>query len=129
MIEKNKNYIKSPQHWKDMFNKYPYFQSKDKVPIKKIKIDKTLFSFDNSVDLESVSYMIDNFSEEVWMPITVNKDYYLLDGQHRLEVAKRFGLNYIDVVIEYKDKMEYSEEKPVKSKNMTMKELINLSPK
>ena len=125
MKEKYKDYIKSPQHWKDMFNQYPHLQSKDKVPIKKIKIDRKLFCFDNPVNMDDVRYMLMNFSKDVWMPITVNKDYYLLDGQHRLALARQFGLNYIDVVIEDEDKIEYSK-KPLKMKKMTVRELMNL---
>lgn len=104
MKEKYKDYIKSPQYWKDMFNKYSCWQSKDKVSIEKIKIDRKLFSFDNPVDKKAVFYTMANFSKDIWMPITINKDYYLLDGQHRLEVAKLFGLNYIDVIVEDKSK-------------------------
>lgn len=100
MKEKYRDYIKSPQHWKDMFNKNLSCKSEDKVLIKKIKIDRKLFAFDNSVNMDDVHYMLMNFSKDVWMPITVNKDYYLLDGQHRLALARLFGLNYIDVIIE-----------------------------
>jgi ParB-like chromosome segregation protein Spo0J len=35
-----------------------------------------------------------------WTPITLDEEGYLLDGQHRLEAAKRMGLKYIDVVIQ-----------------------------
>ncbi|MFH1030153.1 MAG: hypothetical protein V1770_02745 [bacterium] len=105
MKEKYRDYIKSPQHWKDMFNGFVCWQSKDKVPIKKIKINRKLFDFDNAVNMEDVYYRLMNFSKELWMPITVNKDYYLLDGQHRLKLAGMLGLNYIDVVIEDEDKI------------------------
>jgi ParB-like chromosome segregation protein Spo0J len=33
------------------------------------------------------------------MPILVNTDFFLLDGQHRLQVAKKLGLKYVDVAI------------------------------
>jgi len=125
MKEKYRNYIKSPQHWKDMFNKFYCWQSKDKVPIKKIKIDRKLFSFDNLVDKKEEFYMMANFSKDIWMPITVNEDYYLLDGQHRLEVAKALGLNYIDVIIEDRSKITFSN-KSIKFKETSMEDLINL---
>lgn len=111
MKKKYRDYIKSPQHWKDASNKYPHLQSKDKVPIKKIKIDRKLFDFNNTVNMDDVHYMLMNFSKDVWMPITVNKDYYLLDGQHRLALAGLFGLNYIDVIIEDKNLLDLSEKK------------------
>ena len=111
MKEKYKDYIKSPQHWKDVSDQYPHLQSKDRVPIKKIKIDRKLFDFDNPVNMDDVHYMLMNFSKDVWMPITVNTDYYLLDGQHRLALARLFGLNYIDVVIEDEDPLNLLEKK------------------
>ena len=94
-----KNYIPSPQHWKEMFNQYDFYCTKDRVPINDVKIDKSLFAFDNSISGNQVFDMLLNFDQESWMPITVNKDYYLLDGQHRIELAKQLGLQYIDVVV------------------------------
>ena len=99
MKEKYRDYIKAPQHWKETFSKNLSYKPEDKVPIKKIKIDRKLFAFDNPVNMDDVHYMLMNFSKDIWMPITVNENYYLLDGQHRLALAKLFGLNYIDVVI------------------------------
>lgn len=111
MKEKYKDYIKSPQHWKNMLSKTLSYKSEDKVPIKKIKIDRKLFSFDNPVNMDDVHYMLMNFSKDIWTPITVNTDYYLLDGQHRLALARLFGLNYIDVVIEDEDPLNLLEKK------------------
>lgn len=103
-----KEYTPSPFHWKDMWvnaskrddvwNWVPI----DKVRIKKIRIDKSLFAFQNEVDEQQVNHMIDNFEEEVWQPIHINQDYYLLDGQHRLRLAFRTGMKYIDVIMEKK---------------------------
>lgn len=125
MKEKYRDYIKSPQHWKDMFNKIAGWRSEDKVPIKKIKIDRKLFSFNNPLCIEDVHYMLVNFNKDAWMPITINKDYYLLDGQHRLELARQLGLNYIDALIEDEDKIEYYK-KPSEPKWMTAEELMDL---
>ena len=111
MKEKYRDYIKSPQHWKDVFSKNFFYKSEDKVPIKKIKINRTLFDFDNPVNMDDVHYMLVNFSKDVWIPITVNKDYYLLDGQHRLALAKQLGLNYIDIVIEDADLLNLLEKR------------------
>lgn len=52
--------------------------------------------------------MLDNFEEEVWQPIHINQDYYLLDGQHRLRLAFRTGMKYIDVIMEKKKDLEES---------------------
>ena len=116
MKEKYRDYIKAPQHWKNMFIRNLSFKPEDKVPIKKIKIDRKLFAFDNPVDMDNVHYMLMNFSKDIWMPITVNENYYLLDGQHRLALAKLFGLNYIDIVIEDADLINLLEKKHKKEK-------------
>ncbi len=83
-----------------MFKKYPAFIIVEKVPIDKIKINRKLLLPDNPVDTEEVEYMVNNFEVGAWIPITVNKNYYLLDGQHRLECAKKIGLKFIDVVMQ-----------------------------
>jgi ParB-like chromosome segregation protein Spo0J len=47
-----------------------------------------------------------NFDREAWMPIHLNKDYYLLDGQHRLELARQMGLSFIDIIIQDTELLE-----------------------
>lgn len=125
MKEKYKNYIKSSDSLKNIFAKFNGFSFEHKISIKKIKINRKLFAFDNSVNMDDVNYMLMNFNKTIWDPITVNTNYYLLDGQHRLALAKKLGLNYIDVMVEDENKIEYSKE-PVKIKKMTIKKLINL---
>lgn len=96
------DYIPSPGYFKDyiIYKEHPMvFKPTDKFPIEEIKIDKKYFSFPNSVREEDVNYMINNFCLEGWEPIMINKNYFLTDGQHRLEAAKRMGLKYIDVII------------------------------
>lgn len=125
MREKRKNYIKSSNDLKNRYAKFNGFSFEDKIPIKKIKINRKLFAFDNSVNMDNVHYRLTNFDKYLWSPITVNKDYYLLDGQHRLAMAKKLGLKYIDVMIEEEDKIEYNK-KPIKFKKMTVRELMEL---
>ena len=101
-MPKRKNYIPCQEHWFGMFTKFdkPYWTPKKRFPISKIKIDKSYFADKNKIDYSVVLYMLVEFHKEAWMPITLNKKYHLLDGQHRLQVAKQLGLEYIDVVIE-----------------------------
>jgi hypothetical protein len=76
------------------------YELKEKVPIEDIKIDKNRFSNANPIYEGTVQTIIDNFDVDQFNPITIDREGYLRDGQHRLEVAKRKGLKYIDAVID-----------------------------
>lgn len=80
-----RDYIPVKKHWLEMFTKYdkPYWTPVLKFPIEEIKINKSLFSYQNEVLQSDVLYMLMNFDRNVWMPITLN-----------------MGLSYIDAVIE-----------------------------
>lgn len=99
-----KDYIRSPYLWKEMWINASKRDSDwdwipiDKVRIRKIKNDKKFLP--NEVDDDQISYMINNFDEEIWEPISINEDYCLLDGQHRLRLAFRTGMKYIDAIME-----------------------------
>src|SRR3990167_3481548 len=107
-----KDYIPSQYHWKEMWINASKRDSDwdwisiDRVRIKKIKIDKKFLP--NKVDDDEVTYMINNFEEEVWQPALINEDYCLLDGQHRLRLAFRTGMKYIDVIMEKRKDPEVS---------------------
>jgi len=96
-------YIKCPE-WSKTYYTFQknteIFQPKDKVPIKKIKFDKSYLAFPNPIYETTVQNIISEFYLGAWEPIWINKNYFLLDGQHRLEAAKRMDLKYIDVIIE-----------------------------
>lgn len=100
---KNSCYIPTPKHWSAMyvenFDK-PYWTPEAKVPIDRIRIDRNRFAFDNEVSASRVLEMLVNFDRELWVPILVDKDYFLLDGQHRLAVARQLGLKYVDIIVE-----------------------------
>lgn len=97
-------YIPSPDYLTSMYSK-PEFNGRwvvqTKIPIEKLKIDKSLFSFQNDVDLDAVEYMCQTFEVGAWYPVMVNPDFFLLDGQHRLAAAQKMQLQYIDVVIDH----------------------------
>ena len=94
-----RNYIPARKFWFGLYTQFdkPYFTPILKFPIEKIKRDK---SYPNEISMHDVLYMLVNFDREAWEPILLNKDFYLLDGQHRLEVARQMGLSYIDAVID-----------------------------
>src|SRR3990167_5355455 len=118
-----KGYIQSPYHWKEMWINASERDSDwdwmpiDKIFIKKIKIDKKFLP--NEVNDDEVTYMINNFDEEVWHPVMINKDYFLLDGQHRLRLAFRTGMKYIDVIME--KRKDYEVRLKMKEEIMKMK--------
>ncbi len=96
------NYIPSPNYFKIYYTyqKYPdIFKPTDRVPIRKIKIDKKRLDYSNDIYEETVNEIINNFHIEGWEPIFITPDFYLSDGHHRLKAAKKMGLKYIDVVI------------------------------
>lgn len=89
--------------WRDSYRSQVMRQSftfVERVPISKIKIDKSFFSWQNEISQSLVDFIVENFDADFWMPIIVNSDYFLLDGQHRLQVARKLDLEYIDVVID-----------------------------
>jgi len=72
----------------------------DEVTISKIQIDKKLCSYVNNVDISFVNFIVENFNQELWIPILVNPNHLLLDGQHRLQIAQDMGLEFVDVVVQ-----------------------------
>lgn len=93
-----KNYIPCLQHWNEMFNQYSFFKVIKKFPVEKIKRKKLI----NKIDNKEVFYMLLNFNKEAWMPLTLDEQKFLIDGQHRLELAIQMGLEYVDVIIQSK---------------------------
>jgi hypothetical protein len=111
-----KTYIPSPDYLTSMYSN-PQFNRRwvvvTKIPIQKIKVDKSLFSFQNDVNWNDVEYMCENFEQGAWYPVMVNPDYFLLDGQHRLAAARKMNLKYIDAVVD-NGNVEQKENKPTK---------------
>jgi hypothetical protein len=100
---RKRDYIESPKFWKDMYMNHSVngmWTSVDKVPIEKVRIDRSLLAHPNDVDDIEVARILVDFEKEAWTPILVDQDYCLLDGQHRLKVARMLSLKYIDVIVE-----------------------------
>jgi ParB-like chromosome segregation protein Spo0J len=117
-----KNYIPSPDYLTDMYANPCYhgrWRVVEKVSISQIKINKSLFSFHNEVDPTEVERICKDFHIEVWYPIMVNSEYFLLDGQHRLAAAKRMKLKYIDIVVDHGEIIEETKPKR-KSKEINL---------
>lgn len=96
-------YIPSPDYLISMYVN-PCFNGRwvieKKVPLSNIKIDKSLFSFQNEVNPKEIEWICNEFHLDAWYPVIVNSNKFLLDGQHRLAAAKKMKLKYIDVVID-----------------------------
>lgn len=78
----------------------PYWVPAQRIPIEQIKIDKSLMAFPNEMCETQVKRIVENFDNDFWLPITLDLNGFLLDGQHRTEAARRMGLKYIDAVIQ-----------------------------
>jgi hypothetical protein len=78
-----------------MYAKYPFYNYIKKFPISEIKRKKLI----NEVDRNEVLHMLENFYKDAWEPVMLDKENFLIDGQHRLEFAMLKGLKYIDVII------------------------------
>jgi hypothetical protein len=104
------DYIPAVEASYKLFTRFdePYWVPLRHVLISDIKIDKKLTL--NDVCYETVEIIIEHFDDWQWLPIAINEDGYLLDGQHRLEVAQRKGLKFIDTVVQ-NSKLFPSEEK------------------
>ncbi len=74
-------------------------QIERKVSIDKIRIDKNRLAFANEISDWTVNNIVNNFHLEGWEPISVDSEYYIRDGQHRLAAAKKMGLEFIDVLM------------------------------
>jgi hypothetical protein len=70
----------------------------EKYPIAKIKHNKK--NYFNQLDNNEVLYLCNNFYPFAFEPIVINKQSELKDGQHRLELAKWCGWEFIDVFVE-----------------------------
>ena len=93
------------------FNK-PYYIPQVKFPIEEIKIDN-FYDDKQNIFKSEVFYMLVNFDREAWSPVLINTDYLLLDGYHRVEVAKQMGLSFIDVIIADTELLERGSTKKV----------------
>lgn len=78
----------------------PYWVPMRRVLLSHIEVDRSLMSFPNEICEEQVRIIIDNFDRDYWLPITLDSKNFLLDGQHRLEAARRMRLKYIDAVVQ-----------------------------
>lgn len=89
-------YIPAEKYWINMYKQYDFYKVQTRLPISKIRLKPLR----NKVDKNEVLYMLMNFNREAWMPVTLDKNYFLTDGQHRLELARLFGMEFIDAVID-----------------------------
>lgn len=84
----------------DLFPELNYsFGFKRRFNINEIKIDKSLFSFNNPIIKDTIDKILYNFQIDFWDPIMINEDWFLLDWQHRLEFCRIKWIEFIDVII------------------------------
>ena len=116
------DYIPIDRFQEQSFSKYGTILHK--FDISKISIDKSQFSFCNEVIPSEVDNIAYNFHQEGWEPITLDEEYFLKDGQHRLAAAKKMGLRYIDAIIFNPEFFRSSSEPNEPKKNRTQKFIL-----
>jgi hypothetical protein len=97
---KYRDYIPVKDFWLGIYkweSVKPFYEMRLKVPIDKIKYDKSMFV--NELSQSRVLELLLNFDRMYWDVIIINEDMYLLDGQHRMRLARLMGLKYIDAVV------------------------------
>jgi len=80
-----------------------WFDKKEKVEIKNIKIDNSKFAYNNPIydwTVENITKWFDINSRD---PILINKDWYLLDWQHRLKACSILWIDFIDALVQIND--------------------------
>lgn len=126
-----RNYIPVKKHWFEMYIKFdkPYFVAHRKFPIEKIKVDKSYYADKQEMFKADMLYMLVNFDREAWAPVIINKSGLLVDGYHRVAMAKQKGLLFIDVVIEDTELLEGRNKKEGNGNKRRSKEMRRLESK
>ncbi len=70
----------------------------EKFPIENINHNPN--NYPNPISIQQVLEMLDEFYPFGFIPIRINEDGNLLDGQHRLKFALMCGLKYVDVWVD-----------------------------
>ncbi len=81
----------------------PIWSPRRQVPVGGIKIGKPGMDYPNPVDYQQVEAMLTHFNRSHWLPICLDHEGYLLDGQHRLQVCRRKGLLLVDAIVQCAD--------------------------
>jgi ParB-like chromosome segregation protein Spo0J len=101
------DYIKSAGDWGNSYaiKSNTGFRFMERVRISKIKKRKR---YRNRPSVSEVISMVTEFYPDAWEPIMINERFFLIDGQHRLMVAKRLGLKYIDAIVANEKRLKES---------------------
>lgn len=102
---KNTDYIVSAGDWGNSYaiRSNEGFRFLEKVPLSQIKRRS---KYRNRPSLSEVNRIVSEFSPDAWEPVMINERFFLVDGQHRLLVAKRLGLKYIDVIVANENRLK-----------------------
>lgn len=80
-----------------------WFTKKEKNFIKKIKIDTSKFAYKNEIYKGTIDKIVHGFDIDFRDPILINKDWFLLDWQHRLAACKMLWIDFIDALVQNND--------------------------
>lgn len=95
---KSRDYLPAPKHTMTLMHKgfEGYHTAILKVPINQIKRPN---SYPNELDEREAFRILMEFDRERWDPVYIDPEYNLLDGQHKLWVAKQMGYHFIDAIM------------------------------
>lgn len=81
----------------------PIWSIRRQVAVHTIMIGKLDAPYPNPLDCGEVETILAYFDREQWLPIMLDHEGFLLDGQHRLEVCCRKELFFVDAVVRCAD--------------------------
>jgi ParB-like nuclease domain len=79
---------------------------KSKVLLDDIKLPENSLESRDWIDKETINNIVNDFYPSGWEAVRVNPKMEILDGYHRLVAAKKLGLKYIDIIIDYEPMFE-----------------------
>jgi DNA modification methylase len=126
-MKKLSDYVPASQGITSTYNVFngTNFTFISRFPVERIKSEERSAEAQKEIDYNWVAHILGNFDDRLWEPIVLDHDYYLIDGYHRLAVAKLLRLRYIDIIVtdnEAQDATSKLEDKKVDQREKSIEE-------
>ena len=105
-------YMPAPEFVMEFNSRHKAFETHQK-PIYKVPIEQLTRpeTYPNELDEREAFRILAYFDRSRWEPVYIDTKYNLLDGQHRLWVAKKMGYYFIDAFMMLNDKTQRKSER------------------